>query len=152
MKLCISSIGKKLTDTVDPRFGRCAYFLIGDSEGEDFKAIKNPGVGFARGAGISAAQVVASEKVEAVITGNIGPNAFVVLNQAGIKIYAGAFGMTGKDALLKFKKGKLKEATEATGPGFVGRGGMGPGGGTGRKGGAGRGAGRGGGRWQQQQE
>jgi len=147
MRICISSTGEKLTDTVDPRFGRCPYFLIGDSEGEEFKAIKNPGISYARGAGISAAQVVADEKVEAVITGNIGPNAFNVLSSAKIKIYAGAFGLTAKDALEKFRKGELKVADQATGPGFMGRGGMGPGGGRGRGGGVGRG-----GRWQQPQK
>ena len=28
VKLCISSIGEDLNSNVDPRFGRCDYFLI----------------------------------------------------------------------------------------------------------------------------
>jgi len=118
MKICISSTGDNLDSPVDPRFGRAAYFLIGDSERENFETIKNEGVSAMRGAGISAAQIVASKKVEAVITGNIGPNAFNALNAVGIKIYTTISGKTAKEALQEFKKGKLPEAKAATGPGF----------------------------------
>ena len=148
MKICISSTGPNLDSPVDPRFGRCAFFLIGESEGENFEAVPNQGAAYGRGAGISAAQMVASAGVQIVLTGNVGPNAFMALNSAGIKIYPGAFGMTARQALLAFREGKLQETGQPTGPGFMGMpGGMPPGGGMGRgRGmGGGRGMGRGGG-------
>ena len=146
MKICISSSGKNLTDAVDPRFGRCRFFLITDKEGNLEKVIPNESAGAMRGAGISAAQLVINEKVNAVITGNVGPNAFMVLNQAGVKIYPSVFGKTAKEALDLFNEGKIEETKEALPPsgpmgGGFGRGGPGKG-----IGGGGGGYGRGGGR------
>ncbi len=118
MKICISSTGESLNSLVDPRFGRAAYFLIGDNEEENFKALKNEGVPMMHGAGISASQIVANEKVDTVITGNIGPNAYNALKSASIKIYTVDFNKTVKQVLKQFNKGELKEAKNATGPGF----------------------------------
>jgi predicted Fe-Mo cluster-binding NifX family protein len=139
MKICISSTGQDLNSAVDPRFGRCAYFLIGDSEGETFEAIPNPGVNYGGGAGIAAAQLVTSQGVEAVITGNVGPNAFMFLNQAKIKVYTGAIGVSCSQAIEMLKNGKL---TETQGP-TAGGAGQGMGGGLGGGGGGGRGRGQG---------
>ena len=135
IKICLSSTGETLDSQVDPRFGRCQYFLIVDKKTGEFKSIANEGVEISRGAGISAAQIVANEGVKAVITGNIGPNAFMVLNQAGIEIYTGVFNKTCKEALEMFNSGKLKANQEPTGPGGrigSGQGGFGPGGGRGQ--------------------
>lgn len=150
MKIAVSAMAGNLDAQVDPRFGRCEYFVIAEIEGKKVKghkSIKNTGVEASRGAGITAAQIVANEGVEAVITGNIGPNAFNVLSQTGIKIYTGVTDVTVKSAIEKYLKGELKETGAATGPIFGGgRGtgpGMGTGGGRGMGGGAGRGFGRG---------
>ena len=59
------------------------------------------------GAGISAAQIVANEKAEAVISGNLGPKAFDVLTSSGIDIYQAMPGMTIKEALVAFKNKQL---------------------------------------------
>ena len=120
MKICISSTGPTLNASLDPRFGRAIYFLIIDNKGKLVKAIKNTGVQAMRGAGISAAQIVANEKINIVITGNVGPNAFMVLNTSGIKIFIGRSGMKAKDVLKEYQNGNLQEITEAIscGPGF----------------------------------
>lgn len=138
MKICISSTGQGLDSAIDPRFGRCAYFLIGDSKGGTFEATPNPGVNYGGGAGIAAAQLVTSQGVEAVITGNVGPNAYTFLNQAKIKIYTGAIGISCGQALEMFNKGELGKTQGPTAGGT----GMG-GGGLGRRDG-GRGQGFGG--------
>ena len=140
MKICISSTDEDLNSAVDPRFGRCAYFLIGDSEGESFEAIPNPGANYGGGAGIAAAQLVGSQKVEAVITGNVGPNAFMFLNQAKIRVYTGAIGINCNQAIEMFNKSELAEAKGPT----AGGAGRGMGGGFGKGGGGGRGRGSGG--------
>lgn len=115
---------------VDARFGRCAYFAIVEVEGKEIKdseMIENLGVRAMGGAGIQAAQIIASKGVEVLISGNIGPNAFGVLSQAGIKIVTGVGGITVKDAVQRYLKGELKETKTPTAPGFGPGGGMGKG-------------------------
>ncbi len=112
MKICVSSTGKNLDAVVDQRFGRCQYFLIVDTETMKVKTISNESTLASGGAGIQSAQIVAKEGVDSVISGNIGPNAFQILQAAGIKVYTGADG-TIKEAIENYKKGKLKETESA---------------------------------------
>ncbi len=129
MKICITSTGPDLDSPVDPRFGRCQHFLIISEKGKLIKSVANEGVRAMGGAGITAAQIVANEGINIVITGNIGPNAFMVLNQVGIKIYLGAFNISSREALDMFNQGKLTLARAPVPPfgprrrGFGGRGG-----------------------------
>ena len=98
MKVCVSSTGPDLESQVDPRFGRCSVFVIADAETMDFESLANDAAGATGGAGISAAQSVAAKGVEAVITGNVGPNAFTTLSASGIRVFTGASG-TVKEAI-----------------------------------------------------
>ena len=139
MKIAVSAVADNLEAMVDVRFGRCAYFVIVETEGNEIKgseAIENPGVTAMGGAGIQAAQIIANKGAEALISGNIGPNAFGVLSQAKIKVVTGVGGITVKDAVQRYLKGELKETKTPTTPGF------GPGRGTGRGMGPGMGRGR----------
>ncbi len=121
-KICISSTGKNLSSPVDPRFGRCAYFIIANPEKpEQFEAIKNTGVQAPRGAGITAAQIIADKKVDVAISGNFGPNAYFALSQAGIKCYLITSSMSVKEALNAYKQGKLQQLAESPAPGHFGR-------------------------------
>jgi len=52
MKLAVSSVGPKLDSPVDPRFGRCAYFLFIDSHDLSFEAVDNTNSSLGGGAGI----------------------------------------------------------------------------------------------------
>ncbi|HER45649.1 MAG TPA: dinitrogenase iron-molybdenum cofactor biosynthesis protein [Thermoplasmatales archaeon] len=112
MKICVSSTGKDLNASVDQRFGRCQYFLIVDMETMNVKIISNESAMSSGGAGVQAAQIVAKEEVDLVITGNIGPNAFQILQAAGIKVFTGAEG-TVEDAIESYKKGTLRETGSA---------------------------------------
>ena len=76
MKICVSSTGKDLDAQVNPRFGRCSYFLVVDTETMSFEYISNESAMASGGAGIQAAQTVAKAGVKVIITGNVGPNAF----------------------------------------------------------------------------
>lgn len=111
MKIAITSEGDDLNAPVDARFGRCAYFIIIDPETESFEAVLNPAVDAMGGAGPQAAQTIADKGAQAVITGNVGPNAFQTLKAANIKIYQGASG-TVKETLAKYKAGELKELSD----------------------------------------
>ncbi len=138
-RICITSMGETLEAQVDPRFGRCAYFIIADSETLEFEAISNAAVMASGGAGIQAAQSVSTKDVKAVITGSVGPNAFFALNSSDIKILAGASGSV-RNAIEMYKASKLEEIS-TPGPSHMGMGsGGGRGGGRGRsRGGRGRG-------------
>lgn len=115
MKIAITSQGDQLSSEVDPRFGRCLYFVIVDIETDSFEAVPNPAVGAGGGAGIQASQLMIDRKVEAVVSGNVGPNAFRTLLSAGMKIYSGASG-TVQEASKSFKEGKLQEFSNASVP------------------------------------
>jgi predicted Fe-Mo cluster-binding NifX family protein len=42
MKVAVTAQGKDLGDQVDPRFGRCPYFLVVDTDTMVAEAIENP--------------------------------------------------------------------------------------------------------------
>lgn len=113
MKIGISSTGKDLEANVDARFGRCQYFIIVDTESMDFDVLPNESVAASGGAGIQAAQTLVKQDLTAVLTGNMGPNAFQTLTAAGLKIITGVSG-TVRDAVDQFKKGKLPEAESSS--------------------------------------
>ncbi len=143
-KICITSSGPTLDSMVDPRFGRCAYFIIADPETYAFEAVSNEAAMASGGAGIRAAQTVASKDVDAVLTGSVGPNAFPALQDAGIKILSGVSGMV-RTAIENYNKSGFQELT-TPGPSNVGKGQGGPGRGLGMGYGYGMGMGRGMGR------
>ncbi|RJP22128.1 MAG: dinitrogenase iron-molybdenum cofactor biosynthesis protein [Candidatus Abyssobacteria bacterium SURF_5] len=113
MKIAITSQGDAMQSPVDPRFGRAKFFLVIDSETGEFKAVDNAvNLQAAQGAGIQAGRAVAELGVKAIVTGNVGPKAFSILNAAGIQIYLGASG-TVEHALRQFKEGALQSTDGA---------------------------------------
>jgi predicted Fe-Mo cluster-binding NifX family protein len=119
MKICVTAVSDSMDAQVDQRFGRCQYFLTVDPETMKPEVISNESSYAAHGAGIQAAQTVTRSGVKAVITGNVGPNAYRVLSAAGIKIVTGASGSV-RDAVEKYKKGQLQEITGPTVGGHLG--------------------------------
>ena len=119
LKVAISSSGKDLTSDLDIRFGRCANFLIIDTESGELEIIDNGAIAAGGGAGIAAAQQLIDHNVEALITGNIGPNAFHTLDAAGIKIFRGTTGKAS-DLLDHLAGGKLEQANSSNVGGHFG--------------------------------
>jgi predicted Fe-Mo cluster-binding NifX family protein len=144
MKIAVSATNDSLDARIDPRFGRCEYFVIVDTETMNFESLPNTSRSALSGAGIQAAQAIANKGVQAVLTGNVGPNAFQALSSAGVNIITGVFG-TVREGVEKFKNGQLQKITApTTSIGF----GMGGGYGMGQRGGRGMGRGMGRGYWQ----
>jgi predicted Fe-Mo cluster-binding NifX family protein len=137
MKIAVSSTGENLDSQLDPRFGRCAYYLVVDSEDMRFEVYPNQSAAMGGGAGIQASQFLASKGVQAVITGNCGPNAVDTLFAAGIELFTGEQG-TVEDVVKKYVNGNLKPTNEPTVESHFG---TGAGSGRGCGGGAGRGMG-----------
>jgi predicted Fe-Mo cluster-binding NifX family protein len=140
MKVAVSSSGKDLNAQLDPRFGRCRYFLIIETDNMKVEAFANENASLGGGAGIQSAQFVASKGAQSVITGNCGPNAMQTFAAAGVQVYVGQAG-TIKDIVNKYKNGELTPASQANAPSHAGTGGIG----MGRGMGMGRGRGKGGG-------
>jgi predicted Fe-Mo cluster-binding NifX family protein len=124
MMVAIPTAGKDLMADVEQRFGRCPRFLIVNSETMEYRSIPNAAAVQSGGAGIAAAQQVIDEGAKFVIAGEVGPNAFEVLDRAGIKVYGRVTG-TIRDAVEMLVAGTLRGAMEPTGPALHGGRGMG---------------------------
>lgn len=125
--ICVTSSGNTLESMVDPRFGRCLYFIFVDPGSMKFEAVENPNLTVLGGAGIQSAQMVVEKGVEAVITGNVGPNAYQVLQAGGVKVITG-IGGTVKEAVENYRKGIFQPSSGPTVPLHFGTGpGMGMG-------------------------
>ena len=115
MKVAVSAIGTDLDAPVDIRFGRCQYFIIVDSDTLEFEAIKNPNIGLMSRAGIQSGKMMADRGVQAILTGEIGPNAFQMLSAAGIQVITGVNG-TVREAIHKLNSDQLQPVSRATVP------------------------------------
>jgi len=113
VKVAVTSQGTDLDSRVDPSFGRAKYFVLVDTDSGEFSAHDNQqNLNAPQGAGIQAARNVAELGAEAVITGNVGPNAFATLQAARVEIHIGASGSVG-DAIRQFQDGRLERAGNA---------------------------------------
>ncbi len=126
MKICVTATASSLDAQIDPRFGRCSYLVIVESETMQFEAIPNMAAGASGGAGIQAAQTISNKDVKLLITGNVGPKAFQALSAAGIEVATGAFG-TVRESIEKYKRGELSKTGAPTVGGHFGMGGRGGG-------------------------
>jgi predicted Fe-Mo cluster-binding NifX family protein len=121
MKIILTASSPEIDSSVDPRFGRGAYFLIVDPETLDWQAKPNPGKSASGGAGIRAAQFVSEQGCSAVISGDFGPNAFEALSEAGISMYTFGTYRTVLEAIDGFKSGQLKLLNSPTRPEHAGQ-------------------------------
>lgn len=112
MNIAVTTVGPDLHDEVDQRFGRCAYFLIVDTDTMDYRAIPDPNVEAPSGAGIASAELVAREGVEVVLTGECGVHAFDALSRLGVKVVTDVKGKA-IDAVRAFVR---RERSFAEGP------------------------------------
>ena len=107
MKIAVSSQGDTLDSPASPVFGRCPTYLFVEPETMEFEAVPNPAMSQGGGAGIQAAQFVVNQGANAVLSGNLGPNAYDVLQAAGVPGYLVAGG-TVRQAVEAYKAGQLQ--------------------------------------------
>ncbi|MFH1121799.1 MAG: NifB/NifX family molybdenum-iron cluster-binding protein [Bacteroidota bacterium] len=72
MKIAIASNGNSLESTLDKSFGRCAYFIIFDSENGALEFIPNPNKNMEENAGPASVQLVASKSVTKIVSFEFG--------------------------------------------------------------------------------
>jgi predicted Fe-Mo cluster-binding NifX family protein len=109
MRIAVTATAPQLDAPVDPRFGRCPYFLIVETDTLSFEAVENLNQGLGQGAGIQSARLVADRGVRSVLTGNCGPKAHEALTAAGIGVVVGCSG-TARQVVEQFNAGQLQPA------------------------------------------
>jgi predicted Fe-Mo cluster-binding NifX family protein len=114
MIIAISSPDGKFDTEFSPRFGRCNFFIIVDTDTREWESKPNPAANARGGAGPQAVQFLSTTGVKAAITGRYGPNAFTTLKAAGIRAYIAGTG-TPEELLDRFLSGTLEEVNAATG-------------------------------------
>jgi predicted Fe-Mo cluster-binding NifX family protein len=119
MKAVVTSDSAGLDAPASPVFGRCRSYVFVETESMEAETVENPAMNAAGGAGIQAAQFVVEQGAEAVVTGNVGPNAYNVFLAADMPVYL-LEGGTVRDAVEALKSGQLSRAGGATGPAHAG--------------------------------
>jgi len=112
MLICLTLEQENLEGLLSTHFEKTKYFLLFNDETSEAEIIKNKKSIFQRA---KPSHLVAEKRPGAVITGNIEPDSFDFFKASGIKIISGIFGISGYEALRRFKAGQLKEATEVKG-------------------------------------
>jgi predicted Fe-Mo cluster-binding NifX family protein len=110
VKIVITSLNGSIEAQFSPRFGRCAYFIFVDTDTIAWEAFPNPAANARGGAGTQAAQYIASQGAQAVISGHFGPNAYEALQVAGIQMFSAGAGRV-QDLVDEFSAGRLKQVT-----------------------------------------
>lgn len=88
MKVAITSTGSTSDSKLDPRFGRCSYFVIYDTDTREMEFIRNPNKDATEGAGPASVQTVASRNVKKIISGEFGTKIRSLLDSLGIEMTA----------------------------------------------------------------
>jgi predicted Fe-Mo cluster-binding NifX family protein len=127
VKIAVTAKGQGLDAPTSPFFGRCQWFVLVETETMESETMANPALSASGGAGIQAGQVLVERGVQAIVTGNVGPNAFRVLNAAGVTAYLTS-DSTVRQAVESLQAGQLASASAPTGPSHAGLGGRGRGG------------------------
>jgi predicted Fe-Mo cluster-binding NifX family protein len=113
MKTALPATERSLKANLDARFGRAPFFLIYDTATDQSDWVPNRQNMLARqGAGIQSAQTILDQGVEAVVSVHLGPKAFRVLEQAGVKLYQGTVKPLQK-IIEEIKSDKLEPITGA---------------------------------------
>jgi predicted Fe-Mo cluster-binding NifX family protein/DNA-binding PadR family transcriptional regulator len=120
MRIVIPAEGNHLDAAVSSVFGRSPTFIFIDPETLDFEVMQNPAVAASGGAGVQAAQTVLQKNVQAVIAPNLGPNAFRVIQAAGVQAYYMQAGSVQQN-VDAYKAGDLR-LMEMPGPDHAGLG------------------------------
>jgi len=117
MKIAVTAQNPGWTELLDSRFGRAACFVIVDGETKEWQALENQqNLQATQGAGIQAARTIIDQGVEVLISGNVGPKAFRVLQAGAVRMFRTdpTSQKTVADAVAAWEQGKLEEIKAAT--------------------------------------
>ncbi len=104
-RIVVTSDSKSPDGNVSGTFERCRYFIIYDLATKKFKSVANPYFN-EMDSGAKAARLIMDRAEEAVITGNIGPLAFQMMENFNMHVYL-VHKTTVRDAIRLFLEGGL---------------------------------------------
>jgi predicted Fe-Mo cluster-binding NifX family protein len=110
MRLCIpikANDGKN--SKVNAHFGSAPYFLIYNTEGQDFEIIGNSDSHHIHGM-CHPLKALENQNIDAVVCGGMGARAVQKLNEGGIKAYR-ANAETVQEIIENYQQDKLEELT-----------------------------------------
>ncbi|MHB0857077.1 MAG: NifB/NifX family molybdenum-iron cluster-binding protein [Anaerolineae bacterium] len=113
MKIVVSASGGGPGASISPIFGRAPYLVFVETDTMSCESFINPAAAAGGGAGIQAAQFVIGQGAQAVVSANVGPNAFQVFEAAGIAVHSCSSG-TVEEAARAFATGRLPTIGSAT--------------------------------------
>ncbi len=119
MRIAVTAVEPHLDAEVDPRFGRCPYFVVVETDNMSFEPIDNENQSLGQGAGIQSASLLAARGIQFVLTGNCGPNAHQTLTAANIGVVVGCSG-TVRGVVEQFAAGQLQPVDTPNVPGHSG--------------------------------
>jgi predicted Fe-Mo cluster-binding NifX family protein len=115
VKVVVTANGTDLDAPVGQVFGRCPAYVFVDPDTMRFGAMGNPEIDALRGVGFETAEWVIERGAQAVVTGNVGPNAFRVLQASSVPVYLYG-GRTVREAIEAYRTGRLQPVEEANVP------------------------------------
>ncbi len=111
MLVAITASDDKTTSKLDARFGRAKFIILYNSEDNSFTIHDNAlNLNAPQGAGIQTAQNVVELGAHAVITGNMGPKAFRVLEAGSVRVFTSNI-QSVENAYQEYLKNNLQELT-----------------------------------------
>jgi predicted Fe-Mo cluster-binding NifX family protein len=108
MKVAISSTGDTLDSYLDRRFERCPYFVIIDTVTMNFDSKSNNGTIKKDGTSSAALDLILSNGIEAVITGDMRRKAYKILSNADKRIITGVSGQI-RNIIEEFRINELEK-------------------------------------------
>lgn len=101
MRILIPTTKNDLNGEIDLRFARAPYFIIYDTAKKTTEIKENTYKDGVRAVGTMVAQYIINEGIKIVIASDMGPNAKMVLTEAGVEIKK--ISGSVKEALSQFK-------------------------------------------------
>lgn len=108
MRVLVTTVEPSLDSELERKFWRAKYFVIADTDTYEWEAIPNPGAPTAHAAGTRGGLLAINQHIDATISGDYGPNCYVVLEAAGIPMYQCGQCKTARDAVTAFRTGHLQ--------------------------------------------
>lgn len=109
MKVAIGLEENSYESQVDRRFGRASFFILIDTDSNDYEIIENEAKDEATGAGLKVVKNLMSLGVDEIIAGEIGPKAAVLIEEFDIPTYKLGELKSVDEVLKNYKENKLEK-------------------------------------------
>ena len=109
MKIAIGLEENSYESQVDRRFGRASFFILIDTENNNYEIIENEAKDEATGAGLIVVKNLMSLGVDEIIAGEIGPKAAVLIEEFDIPTYKLGELKSVDEVLKNYKENKLEK-------------------------------------------